>query len=678
MHGPQQRFRLADPPLPGDRIGDLRYDVLWGFGAGCVASAGDWQRACVNLRKCELDQETPILREWQQALARELWFARAQAPAATPAALRDAWAEAAQALGGVTPLPQENHYSLAGLLERQIQPACALFPIATHNGGPAGLGQVWVLPGLDSPRQSYPAQHWLEKHVTDGAFRGSICHIATTDFTSDSWGLALVMAVLACGNPDFAKRLAGIALCSGTVDAFGTLGPVALGNKPGCLAESTPPARCLFLPSSQRDHPSITALNQRLLQRIHWVDTLTAAREAISGEYEIREDNLQHHLERCRDMLSHAGSVDEASVILERIGLQQAASASQTPPRSGILSRNLLLKADYLQAHITLANHRGQSTEADDAWKQCLDLEAELLVQEGLQGLEKLGTLQNNRAVSLMDQGRFAEAMSLLDSCISRRREILHTANIQSDALLGKMLGTSGQLHASAPSRDHPRAEAAFREAMTRFPNPRDRDRQWIYLGHLACDAGPAALPLWQEAQAKLFPDNPGFPVQGRGSQFLLALQAKGLLVFGTQDHRSLWLRHWQESLRSFPAAMGRDHPFGLIFQNAALLAATCGTHAEERFSWMEHAIHLMDRPDSPSLQRLAHAARIRRCLLPPAIGSQCNKEELRSLLSHAEHNPLWPGHPAFATPVEIQASTDTRLRLHAETALSQIPFHYC
>lgn len=652
---------LAKPPDDSCGVKDFHFETLWKFGEWVDASAAAWKAVEKEIREVlSRENRSPIKKEWLRALARELWFAIANSESQAKDII-EARSSCAKALGDIQPLAQGKDETLAALLKQNAIPTCALYPLDTSGNGvqPPSLGQVWVLT-TNGDGGSEPSSYRIS---AEGSESGT------------SWELSDYLARRAANRPKFARRLALHMLCSGTV-TDGILGPVKLGNKLDLISPGNEPQRRIILPSSLKDQDEIRALakeDPKKTSNIMWVDNLTSAEEDVSGDWEIRADNIRHHLDRAKDLLSHAGSLDQAGLILDRIQSYEEGKNSD----QSMFANNPLLKAEYLKARNTLANHRGSEGDAEMVWKEFLSLEPELRKNENLECLKAIAVAKNDRAVSLIDRGDFQEAMDLLSPEISRRQKILECAGINKDAALAKMLGTSGQIYAIAPDPLHSfdDAERSFSEAIRLFADDRDVDRQYIYLGHLACDKGETGRNLWNEVAERIFPGGLQTPVTGKHTQYKLALQIKGLIVFGSKDDAESWFKAWDEAFNKFEENERKEHPFGLIYQAAAILAHKYGLFPEERMDWIAHSIRLMSREHSDILQRLAHIARIRRSQIEPESNGDSQQASTKDLI--AKYNPLWLGYPPFATDEDINDPSDQSLHCIVDRALKQVRFNY-
>jgi hypothetical protein len=136
------------------------------------------------------------------------------------------------------------------------------------------------------------------------------------------------------------------------------------------------------------------------------------------------------------------------------------------------------------------------------------------------------------------------------------------------------MLGQAMAFRGAADDSRH--AEAAFRSALGLFTEPRDLEREWVYLGHLACDRGAVGRPLWDEVTRVLPELDFRRPVRRATGQYVLALQLKGLLCYGTKGELERYLAAWSADgpLLEHDLEARAKHPFGLIEQTLGLCRA--------------------------------------------------------------------------------------------------------
>jgi tetratricopeptide (TPR) repeat protein len=243
-----------------------------------------------------------------------------------------------------------------------------------------------------------------------------------------------------------------------------------------------------------------------------------------------------------------------------------------------------LLEARLLQGLLSAANHRGDVEDADELWEAYLELEPDLITS-GQEGIRLRLEIRNRRAVSLMDHFRHNEAIALLEELAHSREVTLEASTVPlgiqleavPDRLLGACLGSLGQAYAFRRREgDDAKAEACFRQALGRFRDRLDRERQWVYLGHLACDRGSeAGKALRDEVSSHLSELDEAEPLCVGGGQFRLVLQAKCHLVFSVEEEVRRFLDRWdQKRPLEFYREASREHPFGLLLQTLGMLWA--------------------------------------------------------------------------------------------------------
>lgn len=152
------------------------------------------------------------------------------------------------------------------------------------------------------------------------------------------------------------------------------------------------------------------------------------------------------------------------------------------------------------------------------------------------------------------------------------------------DRPIGACFGTLGQVCAFIGTPELlEKAEASFRCALTLFDDERDRERQWIYLGHLACDIGDKtrARRLWMEVCTALPTLSRHDFSKNLNNPYMLALALKGVLHFGEELPRiSLDLPLSVLGLKE--EELPEYHPYGLILQALAMI---CQRQGEEEGS---------------------------------------------------------------------------------------------
>jgi len=322
--------------------------------------------------------------------------------------------------------------------------------------------------------------------------------------------------------------------------------------------------------------------------------------------------------------------------------------AGQTTPEAQVL---------VLQARLSAANHLGERHAADLVWEEYIQRE-EHLRDLGLRGLELMAEIRNRRAISLLDQFRFDEAKITVVYILSKVEQGLEAlANMFNAALeqlpirlIGTLYGTLGQIYALQSEPDHRRAEECFRKALEFFTEAEDRQRQWVYLGHLACDQGEQGRSLWQEVCSQLPELISRSPIAEEGKQYLLALQIKGLYIFAPLEDVLSFLSEWQRSdpTSAYSPESLRLHPFGLIYQGMGMLHQRVWretrdvTHGQAAIRWFDRAAQHM-RQGGPVLKVLSRMALIRLSLLRMELPST-EESQGRRLFDALEANRVLQG----------------------------------
>lgn len=239
-------------------------------------------------------------------------------------------------------------------------------------------------------------------------------------------------------------------------------------------------------------------------------------------------------------------------------------------------------RVQWTRARLSAANHMADSAQAEALWAEYLRDEAALAAL-GASGIDTVADVRNRRAVSLLDRLRLDDARKTLAEVIHMQESSIgHLARVTGHAprsrSVGACYGTLGQVEAMAGNAND--AEVAFRVALDHMEDPRDIERQWVYLGHLACDRGAGGSRLWGEVCEHLPALASTSPTRQRGQQFVLALQLKGHAVFSplhsVREVLSRW--HAESPLDAWPEGERAHHPFGLIRQAVGLLEERVAT----------------------------------------------------------------------------------------------------
>ena len=248
-----------------------------------------------------------------------------------------------------------------------------------------------------------------------------------------------------------------------------------------------------------------------------------------------------------------------------------------------------------LQTKLSFYNHKADLTNANNIWDKFLKIENSLPAL-GPEGIKFTIEIRNRWAVSLSDRFYYSEAEKVLLKIVSiaERLRDAHAIAYKSivedlraahaiaykckltdipDAKLGATYGTFGQVYAFQGNKED--AEINFREAISLFSDSKDIERQWVYLGHLACDIGKAnGMKLWSEVSPNLAGINDNQLIIGDGCQFTLALQLKGKFVFGTNGQIIEFANNFLNNNHPLNNLPRNPHPYGLIMQMAGLICA--------------------------------------------------------------------------------------------------------
>ncbi len=375
---------------------------------------------------------------------------------------------------------------------------------------------------------------------------------------------------------------------------------------------------------------------------------LSAYAPIVKRQQQAAATMLQQSPDRLTSMLEQACRIADQPGGAHR-GLAKAewAASFLHAIGAGSLHGEILL----LQAKLSHANHTGNTATAEAVWSDYLELEPRLH-RLGAEGLRLIAEMRNRRAVNLTDQFRFAEAEELLMEVVSERenwdeelaRRFKAPAGAVPNRELGACVGTLGQILAFRGEADSfARAESCFRRAMGFFVEPQDIERHWVYLGHLACDQREQGQPLWQETLEK----HPALGADS-GSQYLLAVQLKGLLIFGPAGKLSTFLTQWEadQPLERFTEDERNQHPFGLIHQTLGMLYGRAWRETGNQ-EYVDRAVRQFDLAyekmsrGGPLLKALAYIARLRKYVIldeARGLGTSASKSFPQTLLAFRGH----------------------------------------
>lgn len=378
---------------------------------------------------------------------------------------------------------------------------------------------------------------------------------------------------------------------------------------------------------------------------------------ALADQYDVSYSHMNQYNQLIDTMERKAASLlkiapdkflaymENAGRIVDQAGLaKEGICKADRVFRLMYLSETLNIGADilYLQARLSYANHTGDVSTAESVWLDYEKKEPELY-KIGAEGLRLMAEMRNRRAVSLTDMFRYQEAKEVLAKIVFENENELdehaRRFNINRNDLpnyeLGACYGTLGQLYAFIGTEEaKSNAAGAFARAISRFAEPKDIDRQYIYLGHLACDMGVQGRSLWNRVEEKLLGSKCLEPINETATQFRLHLQAKGILVFGTKEDMIGFLSRGETCKNSFKYSDQETdhHPFGLIYQITAMICVRLWREFGKQQEYVPQAINYFNmaktkmRNGGALLQLLAYMADIRRLLFELEInGNDAN-----------------------------------------------------
>jgi len=311
---------------------------------------------------------------------------------------------------------------------------------------------------------------------------------------------------------------------------------------------------------------------------------------------------------------------------------------------------NTLSDAIYAQAGLSYANHTGNTESADEIWKNYEEFIEKKLIGHGSDGLKMRLEIRNRRAVSFTDRFQYENALAVIGELIGEKQETRNLLkdkyklndNELPDAELAACYGTKGQILAfMGGSENFDQASYCFRTAMELNPTPENIERQWVYLGHVACEMGvDDGRQLWTETKENLPELKESEPVNRSCGQFVLALQLKGQCCFSSlgeikgivdqivSDEYEWGYSHEEMSL----------HPFGLIYQSIGQLAERVWRESgEKERKYVDLALQYyisarkVMKNGGALLELLSHAANLRHKLLSVEAKSNYDRSKLKS-----------------------------------------------
>ena len=267
--------------------------------------------------------------------------------------------------------------------------------------------------------------------------------------------------------------------------------------------------------------------------------------DELSGKYRTAKNNMNLIIrvqENLKDALEEVGNPEKSrkSVskaiqeydMLKECGIDDAISKMRF---------NLVLLSD--------ANNRGASGEATKFWVEIDKLrEAYSSVTDELD--VELIAAQNRRGITFTDLCYYDKAENQYCDLIDRyESELLHKNQSEILKQMASLYGSIGQLYAYIGSNES-RVEAMkyFYKAIDLFKDkPAEKNREWNYLGNLACDMGrKIGSDLWKE----VITNRPALGMKEAlaepGKLYTQILQIKGKYIFSTPKDIESFLKDWE------------------------------------------------------------------------------------------------------------------------------------
>ncbi|MDR0704420.1 MAG: hypothetical protein LBF88_05465 [Planctomycetaceae bacterium] len=240
-----------------------------------------------------------------------------------------------------------------------------------------------------------------------------------------------------------------------------------------------------------------------------------------------------------------------------------------------------------LQIDMAYHDHIGNTELGDEDWETYRQFEPQLVTLGSERAMEFYTDFRCKRAVNLMDMFRYDEAGQVLIATGQKEEEFAkNTAAMfgcQVEDLpkerIGWVYSSLGQVFAFQGNRE--RAEEMFRSALQCFNKKYDIEREWVYLGHLACDFPNDSQSLLSEVFEHL-PQNTDLFEE----PFILALKLKTVYVFGNTEQQKQQAGDIVTFVKNNEETLPFGHPWGLIYQMAAMLFDKIGDteHAQLMF----------------------------------------------------------------------------------------------
>jgi tetratricopeptide (TPR) repeat protein len=234
---------------------------------------------------------------------------------------------------------------------------------------------------------------------------------------------------------------------------------------------------------------------------------------------------------------------------------------------------DLQMSLHTVQIDMAHHNHTGDTELGNDDWETYLQLEPQLATLGSEKAMEFYTDFHCKRAVNLMDMFRYDEAGQVLIATGQKEEDFAkNTAAMfgsQPEDLpkerIGWVYSSLGQVCAFQGNRD--RAEEMFRSALQCFDKKNDIEREWVYLGHLACDFPEDSQSLLNEVFEHLPQSTDPFE-----EPFILALKLKTVYVFGNAEQQKQWAENILTFIKNNEETLPFEHPWGLIYQITAML----------------------------------------------------------------------------------------------------------
>ncbi|MDR2344481.1 MAG: hypothetical protein LBE18_00285 [Planctomycetaceae bacterium] len=238
-----------------------------------------------------------------------------------------------------------------------------------------------------------------------------------------------------------------------------------------------------------------------------------------------------------------------------------------------------------LQINMAYHDHTGNTELGDEDWETYRQFEPQLVTLGSEKAMEFYTDFRCKRAVNLMDMFRYDEAGQVLIAAGQKEEEFAkNTAAMFGCQVkdlpkerIGWVYSSLGQVFAFQGNRK--RAEEMFRNALQCFDKKNDIEREWVYLGHLACDFPNDLQSLLSEVFEHL-PQNTN-PFE---EPFILALKLKTVYVCDDAEQQKQWADDILTFVKNNEETLPFEHPWGMIYQMAAMLFDKIGDTEHAQF----------------------------------------------------------------------------------------------